>query len=76
MNLNRAIAVRLQRLLEEKGVGVADLAIKTGLPEKVINNILGEKYLKVGLHRIFVIAHALGGSLKDFFDDELFDEVA
>lgn len=76
MELNKAIAARLQRLMDEKGVTVADLSIKTELPEKTIKNILAEKYVKVGLHRIFVMAHAMGSSIKEFFDDSLFDTVA
>ena len=75
MELKQAIATRIEELLQEKNVSVEELAEKTQLPENMLKNILACKYKKVELHRVFIIAYALGMSLQGFFEAPIFDNV-
>ena len=75
MELKKAIALRLQQLMEEKGETTASLAQKTELPETTVKNILACRHKRVELHRVFILSYALGLSLQAFFQDGVFDSV-
>ncbi len=74
MELKKAVALRLKALLEEKGLSKEELALQSELPLKTVQKILDCEYQRVGQERVFVLSHAMGISLSEFYNDPLFDE--
>ena len=73
MNLNRAFALRLSNLLSEKGMSKYKLEKETGLTHSALRYIFNEVNSDVRFSTIVKVCNALQISLKDFFDDEIFD---
>ena len=73
MNLNRAFALRLSNLLSEKGMSKYKLEKETGLTHSALRYIFNEVNSDVRFSTIVKVCNALQISVKDFFDDEIFD---
>ena len=73
MNLNRAFALRLSHLLTEKGMSKYKLEKETGLTHSALRYIFNEVNEDVRFSTIVKVCHALNISIKDFFDDQLFE---
>lgn len=73
MNLNRAFALRLSNLLAEKGMTKYKLEKETGLTHSALRYIFNEVNTDVKFSTIVKVCNALNISVKDFFDDELFE---
>lgn len=72
MNLNRAFALRLSKLLAEKNISKYRLEKESGLTHSALRYIFNEVNGDVRGSTIVKVCGALGVSLVDFFDDELF----
>lgn len=75
MKLTEAIAQRVKDLLEERGLKQYYLFKKGGVPRSTISNVVNNKKKRVTTDTIYQICCTLGISLKDFFDDPLFEKV-
>lgn len=73
MNLNRAFALRLSNLLAEKRMTKYKLEKETGLTHSALRYIFNEVNTDVKFSTIVKVCNALNISVKDFFDDELFE---
>ncbi len=73
MNLNKAFAMRLSKLLNERGMSKYRLERETGLTHSALRYIFNEVYKDVYFSTIVKVCSALKISVKDFFDDKLFD---
>lgn len=73
MNLNRAFALKLSKLLSEKKMSKYRLEKETGLTHSAIRYIFNEVNVDVKFSTIVKVCNALKISLTDFFNDELFD---
>ena len=73
MNLNRIFAMRLSKLLLEKNVSKYKLEKETGLSHSALRYIFNEVNTDVKFSTIVKVCQALDISLKDFFDDDLFN---
>ena len=72
MNLNRAFALKLSKLLAEKKMSKYKLEKETGLTHSALRYIFNEVNTDVKFSTIVKVCNALDVSLTEFFDDELF----
>ena len=73
MKLNKAFALRVRQILKEKGITQYKLAQETGLYHSTMTDILNCKYQTPNFRNIALIIKALGLSMSEFFDSDLFD---
>ena len=73
MNLNRAFALRLTNLLLEKNISKYRLEKETGISHSALRYIFNEVNSDVRFSTIVKVCTVLNISLKDFFDDEIFE---
>lgn len=80
MKLIEAIGKRVDNLIKEKeNLTQYELAKQAGIPRSTVWKIINPDMTKVKtvkIDTIYQIAVTLGLSLKEFFDDPIFDEVA
>ena len=72
MNLNKAFAMRLSKLLNEKGMSKYRLEKETGLTHSALRYIFNEVNKDVYFSSIVKVCMALNISLQEFFDDDIF----
>ena len=72
MNLNRAFALKVSKLLAEKNISKYKLEKETGLTHSALRYIFNEINVDVKFSTIVKVCNALDISLQDFFDDEIF----
>ena len=75
MNLNEAVGIRLKKLLEEKDWNNYTIQKEGGVPRVTVGRIADAKIKTVKLDTLYQITQTLGTSLKEFFDDPVFDNV-
>ena len=73
MKVNRAIAMRISKLLRERKMSQYRLEMKSGVLHGTLSGIMYEKSKNVGINNLILIAQGFGMSIKDFFDDPLFN---
>lgn len=73
MKLNKAFALRIKKLLKAKKMTQPKFELKTELSHGILNEILNCKSPIINLVHIALIIKALGMSMSEFFDSELFD---
>ena len=74
MKLNEAISLRLNELLNERGMTQYQLFMKSGVPKSTIGNVINCSYDSVKLRIIHEMCQGLGISIIEFFQSPLFDE--
>ncbi len=78
MKLLEAIGIRIKKLIEEAKLTQYELAKQAGIPRSTVWKIINPDTMKVKtvkIDTVYQITATLGISLKDFFDDSIFDEV-
>lgn len=75
MTLNQAVGIRLKKLLEEKEWNNYTVQREGGVPRVTVGRIVGAKIKTVKLDTLYQITQTMGISLKDFFDDPIFDNL-
>lgn len=75
MQLNQAVSMRVQELLQERGMTQYQLFIKSGVPKATLNNVIHCTYDSVKLRIIHEICQGFEIGITDFFRSPLFDEV-
>ena len=75
MKLSEAVGKRVENLLAERNMTQYQLYKNGGIPRSTISVTVDGKYKTVKLDTIYQIVATLGITLKEFFDDELFDEL-
>ncbi len=73
MNLNRAFALKLSKLLAEKNISKYKLEKETGLTHSALRYIFNEVNTDVRFSTIVKVCNALNISLTEFFDDDIFN---
>lgn len=72
MELNEAVAERIEELLKEKRMTAYRLFILSGVPQATISGIRLKRSHSVRLDTIFALAQGFGISIAEFFDSPLF----
>ena len=75
MKLNEAVGQRLKDLLQKKHWKNYSLQKEGGIPRSTVGLIIGAKRKTVKLETLYQITSTMVISLKDFFDDPIFNEV-
>ena len=72
MNLNRAFALRLSKLLQEKNMTKYRFEKESGLTHSALRYIFNEVNSDVKFSTIVKACNALGVTIIEFFNDEIF----
>ena len=75
MNTKEAVAKRIINLCDEKNIAVNALANIAGIPPSTIYSMLNEKSKNPGVVSIKKLCDGLEISVREFFNDELFEEI-
>lgn len=74
MQLNKAVSLRLNELLEERNMTQYQLYMKSGVPKSTIGNVINCAYDSVKLRIIHELCQGLEISVSEFFQSPLFEE--
>ena len=74
MQLNKAVSMRLEELLKERGMTQYQLYIKSGVPTSTIGNVINCSYDSVKLRIIHELCQGLDIDISEFFCSPLFVE--
>lgn len=75
MYLSEAIRKRIENLIKENKTNGNNLALNSGIDRSTINRFLRKQNKSIKIETITLICQSLNITLKDFFDDKLFDDV-
>ena len=75
MNAKEAVARRIQELCVQRGLAINALANLCGVPPSTIYSKLNEKSQNPGIISIQKICDGLEISVREFFDDPLFENL-
>ncbi len=73
MKLQKAVAIKISKLLIERNMSAYALSQKSGLTKQAIANIINEKYTSIKFDTIIKLADGFGMDFRTFVDDEVFD---
>ena len=73
MNARKAVAKRILQLCQERNLKVNALANLSGVTPSTFYSVLGAKSQNPGIATIKKLCDGLEISLREFFDDEIFD---
>lgn len=72
MTVNNAVAKRISKLLNEKGISQYRLEQESGIQHGSMQCIMNGRNKTVTLSTVIMLARGFGISLTEFLDDELF----
>ena len=75
MKLVEAIGKRVSGLLKERKMTLYKLQTEGGVPRSTVSDIILVKKKRVSTDTIYQICATLQISLKEFFDDSIFEQV-
>ena len=75
MTAKEAVAQRILKLCEERGMAINALATVSGVSPSTIYSMLNEKSMNPGVISLKKLCDGLDISLREFFDDALFDDL-
>lgn len=75
MDLSKAMRLRIKKLMDDNKVNGNKLALSAGIDRATINRFLRGQNKSIRIETITLICQSLGISLKDFFDDKVFNDV-
>lgn len=75
MDLSKAMRLRIKSLMDDNKVNGNKLALSSGINRSTVNRFLKGKNKSITIESITLICQSQNITLKDFFDDEVFDDV-
>ncbi len=72
MKTQRAVAIRLSKLLQEKKMTRYALCRKVAMSESTLHNIINEKCNSINLNTLYLICEGLDITIIEFLNDDLF----
>lgn len=75
MNAKKAVSERIAALCKKHNIAVNALANQAGIPPSTIYSMLNEKSQNPGVVSLQKICDGLDITLRDFFDDDIFDNI-
>ena len=75
MYLSDAMRIRIKNLINENHITANKLALNSGVNRSNLNRFLRGQNKSITIESITLICQALNITLKDFFDDKLFENV-
>ena len=75
MKLTDAVRFRLRNIIEERGLTQYQIHKEGGIAKSTISQMLSGKKERIEIHTLYEITATIGISLKDFFDDPMFNDI-
>ena len=75
MNTKNAVANRIIQLCNQKNIAINALANISGISPSTLYSVLNEKSQNPGIVTIKKLCDGLDISLRDFFDNDIFDDI-
>ena len=75
MKLSRAISLRISKICEDKNISINKLATICCITQSTVQGLIAGTSKNPKLLTIIRICEGLDIKLKDFFDDDLFDNI-
>lgn len=75
MNAKEAVTARILALCDERGIAINALASSSGVAPSTVYSMLNAKSQNPGVVSLQKLCDGLGISLREFFDDNLFDNI-
>ena len=75
MNAKEAVAARILALCNERGIAINALASSAGVSPSTVYSMLNSKSKNPGVVSLQKLCDGLGITLRQFFDDDLFDNI-
>ena len=75
MNAKEAVAARILALCDERGIAINALASCSGVAPSTVYSMLNAKSQNPGVVSLQKLCDGLGIPLREFFDDNLFDNI-
>lgn len=75
MNTKNAVAERIIQLCNQKNIAINALANMAGISPSTLYSVLNEKSQNPGIVTIKKLCDGLEISLREFFDDDIFDDI-
>ncbi len=75
MKLVDAVIARLRVLMQQKGATLYSLNREGGIAKSTLSQLFNHKQEKVSLNLLYDILSTMGVTMKEFFDDPIFDDV-
>ena len=75
MNAKEAVAARILALCDERGIAINALASSSGVAPSTVYSMLNAKSQNPGVVSLQKLCDGLGISLREFFNDDLFDNI-
>ena len=75
MKLIDAVLIRLETIMKDKNASLYSFNRDGGIAKSTLSNLLNHKQNKIMLNLLYDILSTMGVSLKEFFDDPIFDDV-
>lgn len=75
MTLMEAVSDRLKRLQKEKGFTSYKIQKEGGVPRSTVGKLVSMKFKTVELDTLYQIVSTMGITIREFFDDPIFDNV-
>ena len=70
-----AVSDRLKKLQKEKGFTSYKIQKEGGVPRSTVGKLVSMKFKTVELDTIYQIVSTMGITIREFFDDPIFDNV-
>ena len=75
MTLMEAVSERLKRFQAEKGFTSYKIQKEGGVPRSTVGKLVSMKFKTVELDTLYQIVSTMGITIREFFDDPIFDNV-
>lgn len=75
MNAKKAVAQRIIELCRQRGIAINTLANDAGISPSTVYSMLNAKSKNPGIVTIKKVCDGMGISLREFFDNKLFDDL-
>jgi transcriptional regulator with XRE-family HTH domain len=75
MGIEDAVRQRIIRLCNENNITINALSARAGMPRSTLKNVIYGTSKNTGIVTIQLLCDALGITINDFFNDELFKNI-
>ena len=76
MTLAEAVKIRIISLMKEKDFSQYDFYTKGGIAKSTVSQVLNGTRERVAFKTIYEMVSTMEVSLKEFFDDPIFDDIS
>jgi len=75
VDLSQAIRIRITNLINERNINISKLSTLAGISRSTLSKFMSGQRKIIRLDMVEYICEGLNMKLKDFFDDEIFDNI-